>query len=617
MNKAALYMACLVTSLSYLTGCGSVGSIGEQHHSHKTSATSQVSQTAKAQAKLVTIPGTPLTLSTIAFPNTNDGWVGGNRIILATANSGHTWKAQYRGGQYIQQLDFLNSQQGWALGTDELLATRNGGHQWTKVSAINNPNQMNAIDFVSSKIGYGLLGRIQSSGAMALMDTTNGGKTWQRVSSHLYASAITFANFLQGWAVMPGANHNEALEYTDNGGVTWKPQLQLGNPGNPMSAAKLVAVNSENVWALLYGGVGMSQGSYSLFHTTNGGATWNAVMSVSTADGPGPGNPQHVPRGPGSSPGPFSVVNGQSAYELGICEACAMGTATLGSTINGGVWSNQAQALEGVTGSLMAMAFPSVNDGWIVGSPQSGVTQILATTNGGRSWYPQFRYTMPGPTNGVSFVTSRLGYGIGSVTNQYVVQKTQNGGVTWKTVGTLPSLPNQDPYTSLSFVNPNVGFALSPEGDLEKTKNGGRSWVTLPVVSLQEPYIDLYFANPNLGFIYSKYVNLTTTDGGMHWHTDNSALAAQLPPGTATDEPQTIAQWGAKNLWIVTGIGPDPNGDLWHTANGGKTWTRYAWNVPVSVQSATFINPHVGYILEYGGQLFETTNGGLTWVQKP
>ncbi len=617
MNKMALYTTCFLISLFYLTGCGSVASNGVHHHSHKSSATAVVPKIAKVQAKVVTIPGTPLTLSTIAFPNTTDGWVGGNGIILATANSGHTWHTQYRGGQYVQQLDFLNSQQGWALGTDDLLTTNNGGRQWIKVSTINNPNQMNTIDFVSSKIGYGLLGRIQSSGAMPLMETTNGGKTWKSLSSHLFASAITFANSRQGWAIVPGAHNNEALEYTDNGGITWKPQLQLGNTGNPMSGAKLVAVSSENVWALLYGGVGMSQGSYSLFHTTNGGTTWNAVMSVSTADGPGPGNPQHVPQGPGSSPGPFSVVNGQSAYELGICEACGMGTATLGGIINGGTWTNQAQALKGVTGILRAMAFPSVHDGWVVGSPQSGVTQILATTNGGQSWHPQFRYIMPGPTNGVSFVTSQLGYGIGSVTNQYVVQKTEDGGITWKTVGTLPSLPNQDPFTSLSFLNPNVGFALSPQGQLAQTVNGGRSWVSLPAVPLQEPYIALYFASPNLGVIYSTNVNLTTTDGGLHWHMDNSPLAAQLPPGTLTQQPQTIAQWGAKNLWIVTTIGPDPNGDLWHTANGGKTWTRYAWNFPVSVQSASFINPQVGYILAYGSQLFKTTNGGSTWVQMP
>ncbi len=129
-------------------------------------------------------------------------------------------------------------------------------------------------------------------------------------------------------------------------------------------------------------------------------------------------------------------------------------------------------ALKGITGILMAMAFPSVHDGWIVGSPQSAVTQILATTNGDQSWHPQFRYIMPGPTNGVSFVTSQLGYGIGSVTNQYVVQKTEDGGITWKTVGTLPSLPNQDPFTSLSFVNPNMGVALSPQGPIAKTVNG-------------------------------------------------------------------------------------------------------------------------------------------------
>ena len=617
MQKRVLYAVCLAVLLSAVTGCGPVASPLLRHHAGKPFTSAKAQTVIKVQTKVVTIPGTPLSLSTLAFPTTSDGWAGGNGIIMGTDNSGQTWKTQYRGGQYIQQLDFSNSQTGWALGTDELLETTDGGRQWVKVSSVNNPNQMDAIDFVSNTKGYGLIGRIQSSGAMPLMVTTNGGKDWMRSPSHLLASAITFANSLRGWAVVPKPNNNETLYYTVNGGSSWTPQLQLSNTGNPMGAAKLAAVSPENVWALVYGGVGMSQGSYSLFHTTNAGATWNPVMSVSTADGPGPGNPQNVPRGPGSSPGPWSVVNGQSAYVLGRCEACGMGTATLGSTINGGIWTNQAHALAGITGNVMAMSFPSVQKGWIVGSPQSGVTQILATSNGGISWHAQFQYIMPGPTNAVSFVTPQLGYGTGSVTNPYAVLETENGGLDWTTVGTLPSLPDQGTYSGLSFVNKNVGFAISLQGQLEKTDDAGRNWVSLPSLPLHEPYIAVYFRNPELGFIYSTTINLTTNDGGLNWHMDNSPLATLLPPATAAQQPQMVAQWGPENVWIMTPIGPDPNGDLWHTANGGKTWTRYDWNTPIGVQSASFTSPRDGYILAYGGQLFKTTDGGLTWEQLP
>lgn len=71
-----------------------------------------------------------------------------------------------------------------------------------------------------------------------------------------------------------------------------------------MPGGVLVAFSHQDAWALIDGGAGMPQQSYTLFHTTDAGENWEAVTARATENGPGPGGPQGVPAGPRMRPLP-------------------------------------------------------------------------------------------------------------------------------------------------------------------------------------------------------------------------------------------------------------------------------------------------------------------------
>lgn len=109
---------------------------------------------------------------------------------------------------------------------------------------------------------------------------------------------------------------------------------------------------------------------------------------------------------------------------------------------------------------------------------------------------------------------------------------------------------------------------------------------------------------------------LRTTDGGAHW-TDVS------PPGTVQSGRLTVASAGASNAWVV----PEPPSggaalDVFHTADGGRTWTR-ARAAAQTVGQLTFIDARRGWMtvdLDNAAgsealRVLRTTDGGRSWTE--
>lgn len=601
-----------------LSGCGTKP-VALSRRPVPESLRTRASEVTDQTARVNLLPGTPLGLDAVAFANTTDGWVAGNGVIMGTSDSGDKWATEYLGPQAITSLDVLSPTLAWALGGTALLRTTDGGRKWADVSSVNNLSQKDAVDFVNAHTGYGLIGRMNAQGSMPLMRTRNGGATWQRSLSGIQATAIAFSGADSGWALVPFGAQHVRLEYTRNAGQSWAVQMTVGDGGNPMSGGVLVAEGHQDAWALIDGGAGMSQQSYTLFHTTDAGANWEAVTSRETENGPGPGDPQGVPAGPGSSPGPLAAVNGSSAVLMGICEACqAAGTADLGRISQGTPWQNHPAPIPEASGPL-SMAFPSLSDGWIAQSPGVGVSDILATADGGASWHEQFRYTMAGPTDSIAFVSRTLGFGIGSVGNPSAVLKTTDGGRSWTEIGNVAAAENQD--VAVSFPTPRQGWAIAQSGQLYKTADGGKNWEAKQQLNAHTPFTAIDFLSVRVGYAKTTAGYWVTRDGGAIWSPSRSlsgllGFSLKMPPGTAGQSPALAEVKAGHNVWVDS-YGPSSNGDLWHTSDGGKQWTRYAWNIPAGVDSLSFLNRRDGWMLMPGNALLQTTNGGLTWRQLP
>jgi hypothetical protein len=106
-----------------------------------------------------------------------------------------------------------------------------------------------------------------------------------------------------------------------------------------------------------------------------------------------------IPDGPGSYPGPFSVVDASEAVFLGSTPPIGNGLVSMVVVTGAGRWLSRPVKLPDMTTPLSA-AFISTERGWVVGENVAGTTTpvatyvIEATMDGGRTWSRQ--YSIPG-----------------------------------------------------------------------------------------------------------------------------------------------------------------------------------------------------------------------------
>ena len=96
-------------------------------------------------------------------------------FIYTTQDGGKTWNSEpYPGGQ----LFFLNPLVGWAL-SNEFYRSLDGGISWNLMSTVDWDGQ---FSFVSEQVGWAVS---QKGEEIALVHTTDGGKTWDLIDPHI------------------------------------------------------------------------------------------------------------------------------------------------------------------------------------------------------------------------------------------------------------------------------------------------------------------------------------------------------------------------------------------------------------------------------------------------
>lgn len=114
------------------------------------------------QAGLVTVNCVPV------GENTGEAW----RFLFTTADGGQSWQAiPYPGGAAT----FLDPSFGWALG-QEIHQTHDGGQNWTLLSQV---DWSGLFSFVDQQNGWAVA---YNDTEIALVQTTDGGRTWQQLN---------------------------------------------------------------------------------------------------------------------------------------------------------------------------------------------------------------------------------------------------------------------------------------------------------------------------------------------------------------------------------------------------------------------------------------------------
>jgi photosystem II stability/assembly factor-like uncharacterized protein len=190
----------------------------------------------------------------------------------------------------------------------------------------------------------------------------------------------------------------------------------------------------------------------------------------------------------------------------------------------------------------------------------------------------------------------------------------------WK-LCSAPAFGNR--VDDLFMVDTQTGYAVSGDGKIVKTTDGGNNWVLLKQANLYCRSVE--FINTEKGFVggFSYNWNMDTnilrrtTDGGATW-TDLSPLLHRRARGgicgLAVADANTIyggGNWYGDSAYIVKSV------------DGGNTWsfidmTAYA----TSIIDLYFINKDVGFATGKGvwplesGIILYTTNGGASWSYK-
>lgn len=348
---------------------------------------------------------------------------------------------------------------------------------------------------------------------------------------------ISIADKLNGWAVT-----RYSVFHTSNGGNTWDdvtPKGQLKPFGGRFFLDK------DHGWVASFD-EGGSPGI--IFNTADGGKTWSQVKC------PVNGSPSNM----------YFIDNSHGWIMVHQGVAMHHEEVAIIKTDNGGAsWSvissvdpqNDKPDSLPFTGNKSGLGFINASTGWITGYiPALASPYIYKTTDGGRTW-KQVNISIPEKYKGSELQTNPPIFftdkdGLLPVTyydeaQPFIFYVTHDGGATWK-AGT-PVNPVKGSLLSYDFVNMETGFA-SDGINIYKTKDGGNSWSRDALKTQLKDVSKLDFADEKTGWIISDSMLYKTEDGGVSWSKAEGSLP-YLPSFTVGQA--TAIEDAAGKLFIV------------------------------------------------------------------
>ena len=120
----------------------------------------------------INIDGVAWELASVAFPDTQRGFIGGAGGLLRTTDGGNTW-SQTPIKDLISTIQFLNAQTGFIGGYGLLKATADGGNTWRDIPLPPTSGGIEELWFADDQYGYVLAFN-------GVYRTTNGGAAWEK-----------------------------------------------------------------------------------------------------------------------------------------------------------------------------------------------------------------------------------------------------------------------------------------------------------------------------------------------------------------------------------------------------------------------------------------------------
>ena len=306
-----------------------------------------------------------------------------------------------------------------------------------------------------------------------IVRTDDGGVTWYDITPNDiagsgYLISPYFFNAVTAWVQFPDMNNypnGGTLYRTADGGVSWQ------SFSTPFSGGILHFVNEMDGWILADLGVGAGSMAISVFHTQDGGETWQrAYTNDPNLEGAGDTLPL------GGIKGVMLPLNDQTAWVGGV--VYATGTIYLFRTDDGGkTWVQVELPLPTLPPeselAVEDIHFVSAEQGVIKLRVASNTTQIIlyATEDGGNTW--SLLPTTFG-SSGILDMPSAKEMILYSADQFHI---TTDAGLSF--VSVTPNIKFGESIVGISFINSQNGWVITDEQALYRTTDGAVTWSRL------------------------------------------------------------------------------------------------------------------------------------------
>ena len=317
------------------------------------------------------VAGLPQPDAWIQMVSDGRGYAVMGREIVGTVD-GRSWHVLDRMGETLGFVDAVDADHVWAVGTRSLFASTDGGVRWTNVSKA---RALTMVHFTDAHRGWAV-------GDRKLLSTDNGGRSWRVITTPCPVDRTCFDRSQHGWIATIGAVYE-----THDAGADWSRVLTLHDDSTAGGiAADLQCSPGDTAWVLFDG---------------YGGATGNSPYVGARCER---GECVPVVRqnffapevagidGPGSYPGPFSVIDDHTAVFVGNTPPADQPMSMILLSDDGLGRGPRLTIPDGSAqqASARAVSFTSPDRGWIVDSIAGTSFHILATADGGKTWTRQF-----------------------------------------------------------------------------------------------------------------------------------------------------------------------------------------------------------------------------------
>ncbi|MFQ5733761.1 MAG: YCF48-related protein, partial [Planctomycetaceae bacterium] len=203
----------------------------------------------------------------------------------------------------------------------------------------------------------------------------------------------------------------------------------------------------------------------------------------------------------------------------------------------------------------------------------------------------------------VKFFDLKRGVAVGDASDDVPsgVLVTADGGRSWNPV------PGKPPpgWRAAAFLRPDVGVVAGLHGRMSLMGGGRMMKPAVDDLGLRG-IRDIAFNRDETGWMVG--------DGGMVRKTDIGGVVWKAPPKRLPKAVRDIADFHAvatrgPKVWIAG----SPGNVIWHSGNGGKSWTRQFTGQSVPIHALSFVSDRVGWAVGALGTMLVTTNGGKTW----